>query len=306
MTETPPSNAWPSIPVADWQATRDTLHLWTQIVGKVRMANTSSSTTGGTCRCMSPTAGSTTGLIPHDARAFEVAFDFIGDRLDITTSDGKSRADGTGTAFGRELLRRVHGSARRARAPHHDLAHAGRDTGRDPLRHRRDAHRLRRRRRCTTSGSRSCRWIACSTCSARRFIGKSSPVHLFWGALDLAVTRFSGRDRTPAPRRRAQLRAVRHARGVLPRGQQRGLLARRRRRGPLLLVRLSRNRRATATSRSLPRRPDTTRGYRSSYCPTRPCAPPPIPMPRCSSSCSRRMTQPRTAPSWDRAALERP
>ena len=57
------------------------------------------------------------------------------------------------------------------------------------------------------------------------FVGKVSPVHLFWGGLDLAVTRFSGRTRTAASRWRTELRPARHARGLLPRGQQRRLLA---------------------------------------------------------------------------------
>ena len=88
------------------------------------------------------------------------------------------------------------------------------------------------------SGSRWSRWTGCSSEFRSRFVGKSSPVHLFWGALDLAVTRFSGRPAPLAPRRRAELRAPGHARGVLPRGEQRRLLAGWRRRGPLLLLRL--------------------------------------------------------------------
>lgn len=59
-----------------------------------------------------------------------------------------------------------------------------------------------------------------------RFVGKSSPTHLFWGALDFATTRFSGRTAPPASRRCPQLGPARDARGVLARGQQRGLLAR--------------------------------------------------------------------------------
>ena len=59
-----------------------------------------------------------------------------------------------------------------------------------------------------------------------RYVGKVSPVHLFWGALDLAVTRFSGRPAPPHPGRRPELRPPRHARGLLARGQQRRLLAR--------------------------------------------------------------------------------
>ena len=111
-----------------------------------------------------------------------------------------------------------------------------------------------------------------------RFVGKVSPVHLFWGALDLAVTRFSGPPRAAAPRRRAELRAARHARGVLARGQQRRLLAGPRRRGRLLLLRLSRARRLRATPTSAcPARPLRRRSSASSCSPTRRCARPPTP-----------------------------
>ena len=82
-----------------------------------------------------------------------------------------------------------------------------------------------------------------------RFVGKASPVHLFWGALDLAVTRFSGRTAPPHPGGRAELRALRHARGVLARGQQLRLLAGRRRGGRLLLLRLPRARRLPRRAR---------------------------------------------------------
>src|SRR4051794_29185030 len=139
--------------------------------------------------------GLSTGLIPHDARAFEVAFDFIGDRLDITTSDGKSREMAleprSVASFYAEFMAQLD-----ELGLHTDIwpmpveipEAIPFDT--DETHTSYDAEKVHDF------------WLALVqidrvfTMFRARFIGKCSPVHLFWGALDLAVTRFSGR---PAP-----------------------------------------------------------------------------------------------------------
>lgn len=83
---------WPSLPVVEWQGTRDTLHLYTQVVGKVRMTN--EVTTNHWCNVpLHVTArGLTTSLVPHPTGpSFEIDFDFVAHRLEIVTVDGESR-----------------------------------------------------------------------------------------------------------------------------------------------------------------------------------------------------------------------
>ena len=217
-----------------------------------------SSTTGGTCRCTSPTAGSRPRLIPRRDGGFEVAFDFIDHQLSHHDDRRRQAHDGARTSLRGEFLRRVHGAARRARSAHR---RSGRCRSRSPTQSPStptsstpsyDAPKVHDFWRALVQMDRV------FTDFRSRFIGKNSPVHLFWGAFDLVRHPILRPRRTAAPRRRAQLRAVRDARGVLPRSQQRGLLARWRRRRRLLLLRLSGTRRATATSPSRPTRPATT------------------------------------------------
>ena len=138
-----------------------------------------------------------------------------------------------------------------------------------------------------------------------RFVGKCSPVHLFWGALDLAVTRFSGR---PAPLHpggapncgpQVMHEAYSHevsSAGYWPGGDGEGFFY------SYAYPEPPGYRDAPVG----PARPATTRPWASSSCPTRSCGRPTTPTRCCSSSCSR-PTRPRPTPrAWDRAALERP
>src|SRR3954452_11885949 len=81
---------WPSIPVADWQDTRDTLHLYTQVVGKVRLANEPRSNHWWNVPLYVTARGLTTSLMPHrTGPAVQVDFDFVDHRLDIVTVTGE-------------------------------------------------------------------------------------------------------------------------------------------------------------------------------------------------------------------------
>src|SRR5206468_10001745 len=190
---TPNAEFWPVLPPLEaWQDTRDTVHMWTQIVGKVRLAlNPLINHWWEVPLYVSP-RGLATSSIPYARGIFEVEFNFLGDRLLIQTSEGtgqslplrpRSVAD-----FYKEFMA-VLGSlgitvkiwTLPAEVPNpiafdRDLQHASYD---------RDAV-IRF-------------WRALVTVDAvfqefrSRFIGKNSPVHFFWGSFDLAVTRFSGR-----------------------------------------------------------------------------------------------------------------
>jgi hypothetical protein len=189
---------WPVLPVADWVGTRDTLHLWAQIVGKVRMVSSPLMNHWWNVPLYVTSRGLTTSLIPHGARAFEIEFDPLADRLDVTVTDGTSASmplvAGPVAEFYAELMERLDGIGLHvdvwtmpveipgAIPFERDTTHTAYD-GQDA----RDFWRLLVQATRVFEIFRS------------RYLGKVSPVHLFWGALDLAVTRFSGRTAPPHP-----------------------------------------------------------------------------------------------------------
>jgi hypothetical protein len=188
--------AWPALPLDGWKDTYATLHRWTQVVGKVRMACTPW-VNHSWCVTLYVTArGLTTSAIPYGGKTFQIDFDFIDQQLWVRTSDGEVRAvelrPRSVADFYRELMARLRelGTAvdiygrpnelEDAMPFAEDEAHASYDG---------DAAR-----RCWQILAQSDRVF---TAFRSKFLGKCSPVHFFWGAFDLAVTRFSGRT---APR----------------------------------------------------------------------------------------------------------
>lgn len=191
-------HAWPELPYEAWADTCTTLHLWMQIVGKVRLAR-SPWINHSWHATLYPTArGLTTSPIPHGRRSFQIDFDFIDHRLDVHTTDGgkehlelraRSVADFhdalMGTLEGLGVGTEIHGSPNEVAEPVpfvDDTRHADYDP--DPV---------NRFWRVLSSTARV------FTDFRADFIGKCSPVHHFWGSNDLAVTRFSGRTAPPHP-----------------------------------------------------------------------------------------------------------
>ena len=189
----PPSETqWPDIPLAAWQDTFATLHLWTQIVGKVRFVSSPWLNHSWHATLYVTSRGLTTSPIPHGDRTFELEFDFTSHRLELRSSDGGSDAiplePQSVAAFHARVmdaLRRLDLSVRIARKPSEvpdpipfaeDEAHRSYD-----------AEYVHRFWRALVQADRVFKIFRA------RFIGKASPVHYFWGAGDLAVTRFSGR-----------------------------------------------------------------------------------------------------------------
>jgi hypothetical protein len=193
------SGRWPSIPVAEWQDTRDTLQLYTQVVGKVRLANEPYLNHWWNVPLYVSARGLTTSLMPHPTGpSFQIDFDFVDHHLDVVTATGERRsldlvprpvADfyaetmavlddlGVSTAIWTMPV-----EIPDAIPFEDDRVHASYDA---------DAvHRF---------------WLALVEMERvfklfrRGFVGKASPVHFFWGALDLAYTRFSGRPAPPHP-----------------------------------------------------------------------------------------------------------
>jgi hypothetical protein len=187
---------WPALPLEAWADTYATLHLWLQIVGKVRLALTPwTNHSWHVALYVSPT-GLTTSPIASGERTFDIAFDFIGHRLAVRASDGRTGGFAlepqSVATFHARLMRelrnigvdvRIHGAPNEVPAPI--------PFERDETHRSYDPEYANRFFRVLVQADRVLKRFRA------RFIGKSSPVHFFWGAPDLAVTRFSGR---PAPR----------------------------------------------------------------------------------------------------------
>src|SRR5690349_16536951 len=82
------ADRWPELPYAAWKDTRDTLHLWTQVVGKIRLAKTPWLNHSWHVTLYVTARGLTTSPIPYDTRTFQIDFDFLDQKLRIDTSDG--------------------------------------------------------------------------------------------------------------------------------------------------------------------------------------------------------------------------
>jgi Family of unknown function (DUF5996) len=194
----PAGDPWPSLPVADWAPTRDTLQLWTQVVGKVRMERTPIMSHWWNVPLYVTARGLTTSLVPAGARAFQIDFDLLDHHLDVIVSDGQRRAvelaPKTTARFFVELTTALDelGLATPVWTMPVEIAGAI-PFDRDEEHRSYDAGQVERFWRLLVQADRVFEVFR------SRFVGKVSPVHLFWGALDLAVTRFSGRPAPPHP-----------------------------------------------------------------------------------------------------------
>lgn len=189
---------WPDLPLEAWADTYATLHLWLQIVGKIRLAQTPWVNHSWHVTLYTSASGLTTSSIPYGSRSFQIDFDFVRHRLKIRSSDG--RGDGFAlapqsvAAFYRNLMERMAAldlQVKIHRRPN-EIAEAIR-FDEDAIHRSYDPEYANRFWRILVQAERV------FTTFRARFIGKCSPVHLFWGAPDLAVTRFSGRKAPEHP-----------------------------------------------------------------------------------------------------------
>ena len=182
-TASAPQDAWPDLPLDAWSDTYATLHLWTQIVGKIRLAQSPWINHSWHVTLYVTARGLTTSPIPHGTRTFQIDFDFIDHQLRdpdrATAPDAALRAR---AAVGGGLLRAAHGELGRLglaradpRRPNEVADAIPFDRGRDP-----------RRLRPATTRNRFWRVLVQADRVFKtfraRFIGKCSPVHFFWGA----------------------------------------------------------------------------------------------------------------------------
>jgi hypothetical protein len=192
------SGAWPELTVSAWDDTRDTLQLWTQIVGKILLADTPLVNHWWNAALQLTARGLTTGVIPSGVHNFQIDFDFLAHRLDIATTDGRVRSVSleprSVASFHRELMEGLDDLGLTTKIWTMPVEIPG------AIRFELDEQHV------AYDGEAVQRfWLALLQMRRvfevfrARFVGKVSPVHLFWGALDLAVTRFSGRTAPPHP-----------------------------------------------------------------------------------------------------------
>jgi hypothetical protein len=191
-------DAWPALPFAAWRDTCATLQLWTQVVGKVRLAQTPWLNHSWHVPLYVTARGLTTSPIPHGHRIFQIDFDFIDHRLRIDSSDGAQRQ----LSLQPQSVADFHSAVMRAladigievtidRMPNEIAGAIPFDEDREHASY--DAVYAQRFWRILVQADRVLKAFRTG------FIGKASPVHFFWGSFDLAVTRFSGRRAPPHP-----------------------------------------------------------------------------------------------------------
>ncbi len=193
-----PAGDLPPLPLAEWQATYDTLHMWTQIVGKIRLKQCPALNHWWGVALYVTADGLTTSPIPYKDLSFEISFDFIDHKLVIDTCDGKVRElrlepQSVAEFYGKfmaaldDLGINIHLYTTPVEFP-------------DPIPFEKDTTHASYDAEAVSRFWQILRWSDAVFKEFRaEFIGKASPVHFFWGSFDLAVTRFSGRPAPPRP-----------------------------------------------------------------------------------------------------------
>ena len=192
------TNLWPALPLAEWKDTYYTLHMWTQIVGKIKLALTPLVNHWWNISLYVTPRGLTTSAMPFNDRLFQIDFDFIDHLLLIETTDSSTKKIALRQRSVAEFYQETMAALRSLGMPvtiwttpvevpdpipfEKDQKHAAYDPE-----YAQRFWRIMAQTSLVLTEFRS------------RFTGKVSPVHFFWGAFDLAVTRFSGRTAPSHP-----------------------------------------------------------------------------------------------------------
>jgi len=189
------SDIWPALPYAEWKETCAALHMWTQIVGKVRLALSPWTNHSWHVTLYLTARGLTTSPIPHGSDVFEIRFDFVDHTLRILKNDGSGRDLKLKPQSVAQFYERMMSILDELDLPiqinttPNEIVDAI-PFERDQTHRAYDSEYANRFWRVLLQSDRVFKLFR------SRFCGKCSPVHFFWGSFDLAVTRFSGR---PAP-----------------------------------------------------------------------------------------------------------
>jgi Family of unknown function (DUF5996) len=190
------TTVWPELAYGQWRDTQATLQLWTQIVGKIRLAQTPWLNHSWHVTLYVTSRGLTTSPIPHGERTFEIGFDFHAQQLLITVSDGGSRKIALEPRTVADFYTAITTASSELGVPVRineypcEIAGATRFSE-DRLHSAYDPEYALRFWRALVQIDRVFKQFRTG------FVGKASPVHFFWGSFDLAVTRFSGRRAPP-------------------------------------------------------------------------------------------------------------
>ncbi|MET0649265.1 MAG: DUF5996 family protein [Pyrinomonadaceae bacterium] len=183
---------WPALPFEEWRETLATVHMWTQVVGKVRLAQAPHVNHWWQVPLYVTPRGLTTSPMPYGQRTFQIDFDFISHRLRIETHEGDARelalAPRTVADFYGDFMSRMGELGLDVKVwttpveVENPIPFEQDDTHKSY-----DAEYVERFRLALMQADRVFQQFRSG------FVGKCSPVHFFWGSFDLAVTRFSGR-----------------------------------------------------------------------------------------------------------------
>lgn len=190
---------WPALPLSEWVDTKNTLHRWTQIVGKIRMALTPLVNHWWNVPLYVTARGLTTSMIPYGERWVDMELDFVAHVLRIRTSDGAEHDIPLAPRSVADLYEEVFAVLKTLRIDCRiwpmpvEIAENAIPLDRDRHHRSYDRDAVERFWRILA------RTDAVFTKFRAEFIGKCSPVHFFWGSFDLAVTRFSGRRAPERP-----------------------------------------------------------------------------------------------------------
>jgi hypothetical protein len=184
--------AWPALSLEAWEETYKTLHRWTQIVGKIRLALCANVNHWWHTTLYVTPRGLTTGPMPYGERAFQIDFDFLSHQLYVTTTEDESRCIPLVPRSVADFYQETISTLAALRLPVTIWTTPVEVEDRTPFEqdHRHASYDPESAQRVWRILLQAHRVL---TQFRGRFVGKVSPVHFFWGSFDLAVTRFSGR-----------------------------------------------------------------------------------------------------------------
>ena len=199
ITTTSSTNPWPSLPLTEWKDTYDTLHRWTQIVGKIRLALTPRVNHWWNSTLYITPHGLTTSAMYYNGSLLQIDFDFISHLLIIVTSDNPtaktiSLRPCSVAEFYQEIMAALRSLGIVVSIWTTPVEISDRTPFEQDTKHK--SYDLEYAQRFWQILAQASRVLSVFRSS---FIGKASPVHFFWGAFDLAITRFSGRRAPPHP-----------------------------------------------------------------------------------------------------------
>jgi hypothetical protein len=192
------TNSWPALPLAQWKDTYGTLHMWTQIVGKIRLALAPLVNHWWNVTLYVTPRGLTTSAMPYNDRLIRIDFDFIDHMVLIQTTDGSTKSISLRPRPVAEFYQEMMASLVSLGMPVKIWTTPVEVPDRTPFEndHKHGAYDPEYAQRVWRIMAQASRVF---TEFRSRFIGKVSPIHFFWGSFDLAVTRFSGRTAPSHP-----------------------------------------------------------------------------------------------------------